>query len=179
MRSSRSPTPARRRSGPPSGRASFDPETLLHHAHRLRIRVDEDVAAAELGRGCAERPASGEGIEAPVAFPRGRLDGAAEDAERFLRRVTGFFLPGRRDDRVPPNRGWQLPSSRLVRRDEAGRHVRLAVDGLRIEVVALRVLDVDEDRVVLRRPAAAGARAVVVRPDDLVEEALPAEDLVA
>ena len=48
----------------------------------------------------------------------------------------------------------------------------------RVEEVGLRILDVDEDRVVLRRPAALGARAVVVGPDDLVEEALAAEDLV-
>jgi hypothetical protein len=45
-------------------------------------------------------------------------------------------------------------------------------------VVAARVLDVDEDRVVLGRPAALGAPAVVVGPDDLVEEAAPAEELV-
>ena len=43
---------------------------------------------------------------------------------------------------------------------------------------ALGILDVDEDRVVLGRPAALRARAVVVGPDDLVEEALAAEDLV-
>ena len=38
--------------------------------------------------------------------------------------------------------------------------------------------DVYEDRVVLGRPPPAGARAVVIRPDDLVEKALAAEDLV-
>src|SRR6185312_774208 len=35
-----------------------------------------------------------------------------------------------------------------------------------------------EDRVVLGRPATAGARAVVVGPDQLIEELLAAEDLV-
>ena len=45
-------------------------------------------------------------------------------------------------------------------------------------MVALGVLDVDEDRVVLGRPAAPRAPAVVVGPDDLVQEAAAAEDLV-
>ena len=41
-----------------------------------------------------------------------------------------------------------------------------------------RVLHVDEDRVVLRRPPPLRARAVVVGPDDLVQEAVAPEDLV-
>jgi hypothetical protein len=47
-----------------------------------------------------------------------------------------------------------------------------------VEVVALGVLGVDEDRVVLGGPALLRARAVVVGPADLVEEVLAAEDLV-
>src|SRR6185295_9734560 len=47
-----------------------------------------------------------------------------------------------------------------------------------VEVVAGGVADVDEDRVVLRRPAPARAAAVVVGPDDLVEEAVAAEQAV-
>ena len=56
--------------------------------------------------------------------------------------------------------------------------------GLAVDLVASRSssrsgsLDVDEDRVVLRRPSALRARAVVVGPDDLVQEALAAEDPV-
>jgi hypothetical protein len=45
-------------------------------------------------------------------------------------------------------------------------------------VVGGAILDVDEDRVVLGRPAPLGAPAEVVGPDDLVEEAAAAEDLV-
>jgi len=45
-------------------------------------------------------------------------------------------------------------------------------------VVALRVLDVDEDRVVLGRPAPARLGTVVVGPYDLVEEAVAAEEAV-
>ena len=71
-----------------------------------------------------------------------------------------------------------LPRAAFSAVDEPRRHVRLAVDRLGVEVVALRILDVDEDRVVLRRPAPLRARAVVVGPDDLVQEALAAEDLV-
>ena len=70
------------------------------------------------------------------------------------------------------------PRAAFSAADEPGRHVRLAVDGLGVEAVRARVLDVDEDRVVLRRPAALRARAVVVGPDDLVQEAVAAEDLV-
>jgi len=52
------------------------------------------------------------------------------------------------------------------------------VDRLAVVVVARRVLDVHEDGVVLGRPAPLRAGAVVVGPDDLVEEALAAEQLV-
>ena len=79
---------------------------------------------------------------------------------------------------MPPDVGRQLAASGLLGAGEPRRHVGLALDLLGVEVVALRVLHVDKDRVVLGRPAAPRARAVVVRPDDLVEEAAPAEDLV-
>src|SRR5207244_5942978 len=61
---------------------------------------------------------------------------------------------------------------------EPRRHVGLALDGLRVEVVRALLPYVDEDRVVLRGPAPPRAAPVVVGPDDLVEEAAPAEDLV-
>ena len=96
----------------------------------------------------------------------------------LLRRVPGLLAAGGRDDRVPPDVRRQLPPGRLLGGHEPGRHVGLAVDLLGVEVVASRVLYVDEDRVVLGRPAALGAGAVVVGPDDLVEEAVAAEDLV-
>jgi len=79
---------------------------------------------------------------------------------------------------VPPHVGGQLAARRLLGRDERGRHVRLAVDLVRVEPVAPGVLHVDEDRVVLGRPAALGAAPVVVGPDDLVEEAVAAEHRV-
>jgi len=79
---------------------------------------------------------------------------------------------------VPPGVAGPLPALALLGRDEAGRHVGLAVDGVAVEQVAPGVLDVDQDRVVLGRPAAARLGAVVVGPDELVEKALAPEQLV-
>src|SRR5664279_6285314 len=42
----------------------------------------------------------------------------------------------------------------------------------------LGLLDVDQDVVVLRGPAVLSPSAVVIGPDDLVEEALPTEDRI-
>jgi len=79
---------------------------------------------------------------------------------------------------VPPRVARPLAARALLGRDEPGRHVGLAVDGVGVEQVAARLLGVDEDRVVLGGPTVARLRAVVVRPDQLVEEALAAEQLV-
>ena len=83
----------------------------------------------------------------------------------------------RRDDRHPPHVGRQLAACRLLGPDEPRREVRDPVDGLALERpgVALRV---PQDRVVLARPPVARPPAVVVGPDDLVEEALRPEHLV-
>jgi len=79
---------------------------------------------------------------------------------------------------VPPGVARALAALALFRGHQPGRHVRLAIDGVAVEQVALRVLDVDEDRVVLGGPAATRLGTVVVGPDQLVEEALAAEQLV-
>ena len=79
---------------------------------------------------------------------------------------------------MPPHVGGALAALALLRRDEPGRHVRLAVDRLGVEQVAAGLARVDEDRVVLGRPAGARLGAVVVGPDELVEEARAAEQLV-
>src|SRR3954468_847780 len=109
-----------------------------------------------------ERPAAGERVETPVPGPARSLDDAPENALGLLRRIARLLAPGRRDDRVPPDVGRELPSRGLLRGDEPRGHVRLAVDRLGVEVVALGVLRVDEDRVVLRGPAAARLSAVVI-----------------
>src|SRR4051812_42106569 len=72
---------------------------------RLGARVDEDEAAAELRRHRPERPAAGEGIQAPIAPAARGLDDPPEDPLGFLRRVAGLLPPRRRDDGVPPDIG--------------------------------------------------------------------------
>ena len=67
-----------------------------------------------------------------------RLHDAAQDALGLLRRVAGLLAPGRRHDRVPPHVGGELAALGLLGRDEPGRHVRLAVDGLGVEPVRRR-----------------------------------------
>ena len=79
---------------------------------------------------------------------------------------------------MPPHVGGALAPRALLRRDEPGRHVRLAVHRFGVEQVAAGLARVHEDRVVLGGPAGARLGAVVVGPDQLVEEALAAEQLV-
>ena len=74
--------------------------------------------------------------------------------------------------------GGQLAARGLLGTDEPRRHVGIAVDLVGVEDVVGGVFDVDEDGVVLGGPAAFGAAAVVVGPDDLVEEAGAPEDAV-
>jgi hypothetical protein len=79
---------------------------------------------------------------------------------------------------VPPHVRRQLAARGLLRRHEPRGHVRLTVDRGRVEVIRGGVADVDEDRVVLGRPAPSRARAVVVGPDELVQKAVATEKLV-
>ena len=79
---------------------------------------------------------------------------------------------------MPPDIRRQLAERSLLGRDEPWSHVRFAIHGCRIEVVAPRILDVHENRVVLRRPAILRFGSVVVCPDDLVEKTFPAEERV-
>ena len=74
--------------------------------------------------------------------------------------------------------GGPLASGGLLGADQTGGHVRLALDGIGVEMVAAGGAHVDEDRVVLGGPAAPRLRAVVVRPHQLVQERIAAEDLV-
>ena len=159
-------------------RAFWGAEPRAHHAVGLRRLVDQQVAAAELGGDGAERAAAGEGVEAEVAGARRGLHHPPHDPLRLLRRVAGLLPPGGGHDRVPPRVARPLAALALLGGDEAGRHVGLAVDGVGVEVVTAGGLDVDEDRVVLGGPARARLGAVVVGPDELVEEALAAEQLV-
>ncbi len=128
----------------------------------------------------AERAAAGEEVEAPVARREStRCTIRRTMPARLLGRVAGLLAPFVGTIVCHQTSVGSLPARRLLRPSRGpGAMYGLAVDVVGVEVVARRVLDVDEDRVVLRRPARFGARAVVVRPDDLVQEAVAAEDLV-
>src|SRR3954452_13669685 len=148
------------------------------HRDRVGARVDEHEPPPERARRRAERPRAGEAVQAPAAGARRGGHHPLHDPDRLLRGVAGPLRAARRHDRVPPRVRRALATGALLGRDEPGRHVRLAVDLGVVEVVALGVLDVDEDRVVLGRPAPPRPAPVVVGPDDLVEEALAAEEAV-
>ena len=105
-------------------------------------------------------------------------DDAPQDAQRFLRGVTGLFFAIGGHDGVPPGVGGQLAARGFLRSHQPGCHVGNALNGVIVEGVMLRILGVPEDVIVLGRPLLARARAVVVRPDDLVQKALAPEDLV-
>ena len=68
-----------------------------------------------------------------------------------------------------PQRGFDFPH-------QAGCHIGDAVDRVLVEGVIFGVFDVQQDVVMLGRPAVFGPSAVIVCPDDLVQEALPPED---
>jgi hypothetical protein len=103
---------------------------------------------------------------------------ALQDAERLLRRIARLLAATGRDDRVPPDVGRRLAARGLRDSDELGSQVGDAIDLVVVERVVLGIHDVPEDVVVLGGPAPFGASAVVVRPDDLVHEPVPTEDLV-
>ncbi len=89
---------------------------------------------------------------------------AAQDRQRLLRGVAGLLPAVGADDRVPPGVGGSLAARGLLRADQPRGHVRHAIDVVVVEDVAVRVLDVDEDVVVLGRPAALRTRRRSRRP---------------
>src|SRR5581483_12033569 len=72
----------------------------------------------------------------------------------------------------------ELPAGRFLRSDKARRHVGDPLDCLGVEVVFLGILDKHQDIVVLWRPFRLRARAVVIGPNDFVQEAVAPEDRV-
>lgn len=79
---------------------------------------------------------------------------------------------------MPPGIGGQLASRGLLRPHQPRCHVGDALDGLDVVGVMSRVFGIPEDVIVLGGPFLFGARAVIVGPNDLVQEALTPEDLV-
>ena len=98
------------------------------------------------------------------------MEHAPEYSFGLLVGVPGFLFTRRRNDRVPPHIGRQLASRCFLGSDQAGRHVWLPVDFLRIEVIGIGIFHVHQNVVVLGRPLVLASGSVVVRPDDLVEK---------
>ena len=79
---------------------------------------------------------------------------------------------------MPPNIGWQLAASDLLGSNQTRGHVWLAVNSIRVEVIILGVLHVNQNGVVFGRPAILWLAAVVVGPDDLIQEAFATEQRI-
>src|SRR3954451_1785479 len=158
--------------------ATLRVQTAPHDVDRVGVGIDEHEVPTELPARGAERAAARKEVQAPALRSRRRGDDPAHHGFRLLRRVAGLLLARRVHDRRPPDRRRHLAARGLLGPDEPGRHVRLAFDLGGVEPVLAAALDVDEDRVVLGRPAVLRPAAVVVGPDQLVEEVLLAEELV-
>src|SRR5699024_9176822 len=104
------------------------------------------------------------------------LNDPTKDSKWLLRRVSGLFFAAGAHDGVPPGVRGELPLSGFLRSDEPPCHVRRSVDSLAVEVVLPGVLRVVQDIVVLCGPLLVGSSSVVIRPDNLGQERLSAED---
>ena len=80
---------------------------------------------------------------------------------------------------MPPHIRGELAARGLLLGHQARSHVRLTVHLNSVEVVATVVLRIHENVIVLGRPAARGLRAVVVCPNQLVNEVLTPKNHVA
>ena len=94
-----------------------------------------------------------------------------------MRRVASPLAPICRHDGKPPGIGRELATRSFVRADQAWGHVGDPVDIFDIEG-PFGGFRVPQDVVVLFRPAVTRPAAVVVGPDDLVQEPLGPEQLV-
>ena len=79
---------------------------------------------------------------------------------------------------MEPHVGRPLAPGRLLGGDQTRSHVGLPLHRVGVVVVGAGCAYIDEDRVVLGRPAPPRLGAVVVGPDQLVQEGVPTEDLV-
>ena len=121
-------------------------------------------------------PANGSRHQAP-----GREEAATSRRRTpigLLGRIAGLLGAVGGNDRVKPHVGGPLAPRGLLGADQARGHVGLALHRVGVEVVRARGAHVGEDRVVLGGPAAARLGAVVIGPDDLVEERVAPEHLV-
>ena len=106
------------------------------------------------------------------------LHDAVDDGPGLLRGVSRLLPAVGTDDGVPPHVRGRLAPRGLERAHQRGRHVGNAVHGVEIEGKGVRILGVPENVVVLGGPALSGARPVIVRPDDFIDEGRTAENAV-
>jgi len=163
---------------PPVEDRAGERQPTCHDVHRLDVVVDERAMTAEAHGRLPGGSTTSEEVENLVARAGVDLHDPVQDPERLLRRVASPLLPVRGDDCVPPNVSWRLAPGGLLLSNKPRGHVGDAVHLVEVERVVLRVLDVPEDVIVLGGPLLLGACAVVVSPDDLVDERVPPEQLV-
>lgn len=151
-------------------------ETRRHYLERFEIVIDEGKNATQLEAASADGAGTGEEVEDVVAGVGGCLDDAVDHAEGFLGGVAGFLGAVGGHDGVPPGVGGEFAAGGFFGTYQPGSHVGDALDGVDVEGVVLGVFGVPEDVIVLGRPFFTRTGAVVVCPDDLVEERLAAKD---
>ncbi len=71
---------------------------------------------------------------------------------------------------MPPGIGRQFSARGFLFSYQAGSHIWDAIDRVKIKCVLFGIFDVPEDIIMLGWPAVACPAAVIVRPDDLVQE---------
>jgi len=161
-----------------AGGRSVRAEPITDDGDRVRAGVDQHESPPEFAADRPERPGAGERIEAPSAGTRRRGHHPPQHPGGLLRRIAGLLGAVGRDDRVKPDVGRSFAARGLLGTDQPRSHIGLALDRVGVEQVSAGRAHVDEDRVVLRRPAAARLRAVVIRPDQFVEERVTTEAFV-
>src|SRR3990172_19752 len=151
---------------------------MLHDLDGLLIIIHQKHAATKFKGSYPRGAAACKEIQHQVAWLGGSQDNAAQDTKRFLGGIARFLLAGGADDGVPPSISRQLAASGFFFANQAGSHIGNALYIVNVERVMLVILHVEQDIVVLCRPAVFGATTVVISPDDFVEEIVALEDLI-
>ena len=134
-------------------------KAFLHHCDGFGAFIDKKEFAPVLRRSHSRSSTPGEEIQHQIAGTRMHSDNPFEDSKRLLRSIPGLFLPGRRDDGVPPDIRGSFAARSLRLAYKFWGHVGDAVALAEVECVLLRMARVPEDVVVLGRPAFGRARA--------------------
>ncbi len=167
------------------GRVVADPlyscrasKAFHHNLHGLGVVVDQNEPPPELETAFPHRTATCKKVQYHLTGTGGGPHDAVDHTQRLLGWITGLFATVGGNDGVPPGVGRQLAPRGFLGSNQAGRHIGLAVDVIGVEGVMLRVFSVPKDVIVLGRPFLARASAVIVSPDDLIQERVATKDLV-